>query len=139
MIEIDKKYKILIEVLCNAIKNRNLLKFYYESDSSKRKDWRIIKPYMIWPNSNNNLSLAGEPLDFRVNKKGEIVSGQYLLSQLLERFEKGQFEILSDKFESLKIPRSRVDDTDTEVICRFIYDDEDGKEAMKQWLKIKYV
>lgn len=139
MIETCKQYEALIQLLCKAIKNRNLLKFYYESEASKRKEWRTIKPYMVWPNSNSNLSLAGEPLDFKLDKNGIIMSGQYLLSQLIERLNEKRFEVLIDKFQSLRVPRDRVDNTKAKVICRFIYDDEDEEEVRKDWLKVTYI
>jgi hypothetical protein len=139
MIEVDLQYKELIELLCKAIMQRTLLKIYYKSD--KRSDWRIIRPYMIWQNPKENLSLAGVPIEElqkpSIEKRN---SGQYLLPQLITRLKAGQIQILPENFEELGIPRKRVDDTQTkDVICRFIYDDENKKEVKKQWIKVKYV
>ena len=140
MIEVGIQYKELLKLLCKAILQRKLLKIYYESESSGRKDWRTIRPYMIWPNNKNNLALAGVPTEeLQKFSKEKRRSGQYLLSQLITRLNEGQIQILSETFDDPGIPQERVDDTPTKVICRFIYDDESEKDLKKQWLKIKYI
>src|SRR5215203_5223740 len=129
MIEVDIQYKELIELLCKAILQGSLLKIYYESETSGRKDWRTIRPYMIWPNKKENLALAGVPIEeLQKLSKEKRNSGQYLLSQLVIRLKNGQIQILSETFDDPRIPRDRVNDTQTKVICRFIYDDENKKE-----------
>ena len=139
MIEVNIQYKELIELLCKAIKQRRLLKIYYKSNSSGER-WREIRPYMIWENQKKNLSLAGVPIEeLRKTPKEKRNSGQYLLTQLNERLRDGEVKLLSDTFNDPEVPRRRVDDTQTKVVCRFIYDDEDKKEVKKQWLKVKYI
>jgi hypothetical protein len=140
MIEVDIKYKELIELLCKAIRQRRVLKILYKSNSSG-EIWREIRPYMIWENNRKNLSLAGVPVKELQNPLiDKRKSGQYLLPQLLVRFRAYEIQVLSKTFDAPGIPRGRVDDTQTKVIfCRFIYDDENKKEVKKQWIKVKYV
>jgi len=139
MVEVDLQYKELIELLCKAIMQRTLLKIYYKS--GRRSDWRIIRPYMIWQNPKKNLSLAGVPIEeLQKLSIDERTSGQYLLTQLMTRLKEGQIQILPETFDDLGIPRERVDDTKTkDLVCRFIYDDEDKKEVKKHWIKVKYI
>ena len=128
MIEVGIQYKELIELFCKAILQRKLLKIYYESESSGRKDWRIIRPYMIWPNNKNHLVLAGVPTEeLQKFSKEKRRSGQYLITQLITRLNEKQIQILPETFDDPGIPRERVDYTQTKVICRFIYDDENKK------------
>jgi len=139
MVEVDLQYKELIELLCKAIMQRTLLKIYYKS--GRRSDWRIIRPYMIWQNPKKNLSLAGVPIEeLQKLSIDERTSSQYLLTQLMTRLKEGQIQILPETFDDLEIPRERVDDTKTkDLVCRFIYDDEDKKEVKKHWIKVKYI
>jgi len=139
MVEVDLQYKELIELLCKAIMQRTLLKIYYKS--GRRSDWRIIRPYMIWQNPKKNLSLAGVPVEeLQKLSIDERTSSQYLLTQLMTRLKEGQIQILPETFDDLEIPRERVDDTKTkDLVCRFIYDDEDKKEVKKHWIKVKYI
>jgi len=139
MVEVDLQYKELIELLCKAIMQRTLLKIYYKS--GRRSDWRIIRPYMIWQNPKKNLSLAGVPIEeLQKLSIDERTSSQYLLTQLMTRLKEGQIQILPETFDDLGIPRERVDDTQTkDLVCRFIYDDEDKKEVKKHWIKVKYI
>ena len=139
MVEVDLQYKELIELLCKAIMQRTLLKIYYKS--GRRSDWRIIRPYMIWQNPKKNLSLAGVPIEeLQKLSIDERTSSQYLLTQHMTRLKEGQIQILPETFDDLGIPRERVDDTKTkDLVCRFIYDDEDKKEVKKHWIKVKYI
>jgi hypothetical protein len=138
VLEVEVVFKEIIEILCLAIKQRRELKFVYKS-KSKGEEERHIRPYMIIPNSKKNLELVGIPvkeLNKPINKRER---GHYLLSQLLERIEMGQFEILLSTFDDLGAPRAIVDNTKSKVICRFIYDDENPGEVKKQWLQVRYI
>ena len=63
----------IIQLLCQAIRERRLLYFYYES--KRRKAWREIRPYMIIPNGKGNLELVGLPTE-ELNK-GQKQAGHY--------------------------------------------------------------
>ena len=43
-------------ILCQAIKNRNLVKFYYNHSSNR--DYRTVEPHMIAYNKANHLCLS---------------------------------------------------------------------------------
>ena len=60
----DEKLK---RILCEAIENRQLIRFYYESKSSGKKKWRIVEPYMIGTKRTGNVFLAGMPVEVRTN------------------------------------------------------------------------
>jgi hypothetical protein len=95
---------------------------------------------MIWENPKKKLSLAATPIEeLQKTSIDERTSGQYLLTQLITRLKDEQIQILPETFDDPEIPRKRVDDTQSEVVCRFIYDDENKREVKKQWVKIKYV
>jgi hypothetical protein len=119
-------YKI-IEILCRAIKERRFLYFYYESGASGKKEWREIKPYKIMPTDKGNLSLVGLPIE-------QFKEVNYLLDKL----DTQQFKILNRAFDDPGVSRDIVIHTKKPVVCRFIYDDEDLKEVMKDWIKIPH-
>jgi hypothetical protein len=138
MMELDIALKPVIELLCLAIDRRKVLKFTYYSKSSGEAK-REIRPYMVIPNKRKNLELVGIPLEELNKPIDSREAGHYLLAQLLERIEMKQFEILQETFNDPGAFRDIVDDTQSKVVCRFIYDDENKREVKKQWLKIKYV
>ena len=140
VIEVGLQYKKLIELLCEAIIRRRVLKILYKSSSSGEK-WRELRPYMIWQNPKKNLSLAGVPIEELQNPLIEKrKSGQYLLPQLMERFRAGEIQLLQKAFDEPGIPRKSVSNTQTEVIiCRSIYDDENKREVKVKWVKIEYI
>lgn len=121
----------LVKLICKAIKERQLLYFYYESDSGNY--WRKIRPYMIILNENKKLKVVGLPIEelkiaFPKNRK----KGHYLLDKL----DMNRFEILDDIFfDNLWVPREIVVHTINPVVCRFIYDDENTKEVKNSWIK----
>jgi len=138
MIKVEIALKPVIELLCFAIEKRRVVKFTYYSKSSGEAI-REIRPYMVIPNKGGNIELVGIPLE-ELNKPIDFrEAGHYLLTQLLERIEVGQFEISQETFDDPGAPRNIVDDTQSKVVCRFIYDDENKREVKKQWLKIEYI
>ena len=44
----------LIAVINNAIKSKNLIRFWYEDKTSNFKDWRIIEPHSVGLTKNKN-------------------------------------------------------------------------------------
>lgn len=119
----------IIKELCKAIKERRLLYFYYES--KRRKEWREIRPYMIIPNESRNLELVGLPTE-ELNKD-KPQAGHYLITDL----DMKQLQILVERFDDPRVPKNIVVNTKKQVVCRFIYDDEDEKEVKKSWIKIE--
>jgi hypothetical protein len=113
----------IFKILCDAITTRRLVKFYYESVSSGKKEWRIVEPYILGVKNNGagNIFLAALPISERSKKMESRVTGHYLL----EKLDVMKLEVLDETFGKPKIERERIVDTPTiQVLCRFIYDDE---------------
>jgi hypothetical protein len=137
IIEVPSEQKVVIELSWRGIEERHLIKFWYRS-KSLNEGQRIIRPYMIIPRK-GNLELVGLPIT-ELSKSLEIRQpGHYTISQLKNRLESKQFEILSETFAGPDVQRGIVIVTQTPPVCRFIYDDEDSPKVKAQWLKIKYV
>jgi predicted DNA-binding transcriptional regulator YafY len=50
----------IITTLCKAIKEKKVIKFYYDDKYSSFKDWRIVEPYLIGNHkSTGNSTLVG--------------------------------------------------------------------------------
>ena len=137
ILEVAKEYKKVIELSQSAIQDKHLLKFFYESKSGN-KDYRTIRPYMIIPR-NGNLELVGLPITKLSKPVEKRQPGHYTISQLNERLESNNFEVLPETFDDPGVTRKIAVNTQTTPICRFIYDDEDSKKVKAEWLKIKYV
>ena len=112
----------LIVNICAAIKKGYLLHFYYESKSSRKKAWRTVRPYLLGTNKAGNLELAALPTDELSKPINKRVSGHYLL----ESINLNRFETLPESFDDPGVERTRVTHTPTvkDIICRFIYKDE---------------
>jgi hypothetical protein len=61
----------LKRILCEAIENRQSIRFYYESKSSGKKGWRIVEPYIIGTKRTGNVFLAGMPVEERIKSIDE--------------------------------------------------------------------
>jgi aminocarboxymuconate-semialdehyde decarboxylase len=124
----------LTRMICSAIQERRVLSFYYESESSGKKEWRTVRPYLVGINKKGNLEFAGLP-ESELSKQNpdKRNSGHYLLTRL----DLNKFKVLPDTFEDPEVLRERVIDTPTmkAISCRFIYSDEDPKRVMKNWIK----
>ena len=120
-IKMDVKQKALIKKLCDLIKQRRLISFYYESKSSGKKEWRTIEPYIIAENLKGNLILVGLPIEQRTNAIKKSITPHYLI----DKINIGKLEMLSETFEEPKVERHRIETTPTiKIICRFKYEDE---------------
>lgn len=108
-------------ILCDAIRQRRLVKFYYESDSSGKKEWRTAEPYIIGIKHTGNVFLAALPVPEIPKPIEKRVTGHYSLKKI----NVTSLEILSEKYKEPKVERKRITDTPTiKVICRFKYNDE---------------
>lgn len=115
IVEAPINFKAIIELGCDAIKHKHLLSFYYESEPTNKnktgnKGYRIIRPYMILPEA-GVLKLVGTPITELSKEISERQPGHYKISQLEQRLQENQFEVLSDKFVDPGIMRSMVTDT----------------------------
>ena len=124
--KMTKKKKEITAILCDAIKERKLVRFYYESLSSGKKDWRTVEPYIlgIKERGEGNAFLAALPITEKIKKIDKRITGHYLL----DKIDVNKIEILAATFDKPHVDRSRIVNTPTiKVICRFIYDDEKTK------------
>jgi hypothetical protein len=53
----------ITKILCKAIQHRQLLRFYYGSEKSGKKEWRTVEPYIvgIYNKGQGNTFLAALP------------------------------------------------------------------------------
>ena len=128
---ISHQFREIIKLLCKIIKQKNLIKFYYESGTSGRKGWRTIRPYMLIP-IGANIQVVGTPVEELNKILSKRQPGHYLISKL----SKKKIVILSETFNDPGVPREIVVNTKSRVICRFIYDDEKEEEVVSNWIKL---
>jgi hypothetical protein len=117
----EQKSEELKDILCKAIKEQGLVKFYYESDKSKRKEWRIVEPYILGIKENGNIFLAALPTE----ELGKNIKNRSLGHFLLNKIDLTRFERLKKKYTTPNVERRWIITTPhIKVICRFVYDDE---------------
>src|SRR5436853_7337004 len=92
---INKELKNIIKLLCKIIREGRLIRFYYESDSSGKKEWRTIEPYIIAKNAKDNLILVGLPLEQMPNRIDKRITPHYLI----EKFDINKLKILSKTYK----------------------------------------
>lgn len=52
--------RMIVEKLCQSIKSKRLVKFFYEDTTDNFRDWRIVAPHMVWKNKKTqNIILMG--------------------------------------------------------------------------------
>jgi hypothetical protein len=116
----EHKREGLKDILCKAIKEKRLIKFYYESDTSKKKEWRTVEPYILGIKENGNAFLAASPIK---KLKGNV--NEHLGHYLLKKIDLNKFELLQKTYKEPKVDRKLIIDTPhIKVICRFVYPDE---------------
>src|SRR5205085_8898714 len=128
--EITINEKRVIKIIWEAIKNRRLIKFYYESVSNDNKDFRVIEPYIvgIYKTGNKNLYLSGLPYEDFEKKLKRTQQGQYLIRTI----NPAQLEILPESYEEPGVERIQLVGTpNVDILCRFIYRNENAEEVMR--------
>jgi len=107
---------LLIKKLCRAIKQKQVIKFYYESRTNQNKDWRIVEPYMVGiRKGNGNIFLTGWfiPSADQILQNQKLGQKQYLIDQIKK------FTMLSRHFNTIKISSTKIYNTPTiNVICK---------------------
>jgi hypothetical protein len=92
----------LKRILCEAIENRQSIRFYHESRSSGKKGWRIVEPYIIGIKRTGNVFLAGMPVEERTKSIDERITGHYLLRKI----EQNKLEIRSKTYSEPKVRKA---------------------------------
>ena len=129
--KVKPTFRQLLEILKTPILEKRRVKFYYKSKSGK-KEWRTILPYMLIKKG-ENIHLVGIPVAELDKSPYDWQAGHYIVTKInLEKFE-----ILSEGFDDPGMPRDKVVNTQGKVIWRFIYDDENDKKVMSQWISIR--
>jgi Fic family protein len=112
----EQKREDIKDVLCKAIKERHLIRFYYASSGGKY--WRKIEPYLLAIKQNGSIYFTGYEhfSKQRVKEKGNDRQGQYLLNKI----DSSKFKVLKQTFGSIKIPEERIfgELPTVKVICR---------------------
>src|SRR4051812_3201176 len=106
LLKFQNEFKIVIELLSDAILKKYLLKFYCESKSRNTGE-RIIQLYMIIPGG-NNFELVGIPITELTKMITEGQPGHYTISQLEERLKSNQLEVLPEAFGNPGVQRKIV-------------------------------
>lgn len=125
--KMTKKKTEITELLCNAIQQRKIIRFYYESSSSGKKEWRTVQPYIVGVKERGagNRFLAALAITELSKKIDKRITGHYLL----DKIDINTIEVLEDTYDEPQVERRRITDTPTiEVICRFIYKNEKRKK-----------
>lgn len=119
----SREFFDIMFILIQAIKKRRLIRFYYESDSRGKKEWRTAEPYLIGIKDRGNgnfflLALEQKELSKDVNKRN---TGHYLLSKI----DIQKLEVLQKTFAKPKVRREQIDNTpEIRVVYRYLYPDE---------------
>lgn len=85
--------------MCGAIKQKKLVKLYYESDNGT-KAWKIVEPYIlaIKDNGAGNIFLAALPTAEAAKKIEDRITRHYLV----EKMDIMKLEVLDETFRSTK-------------------------------------
>lgn len=106
-----------VKLLCKAIRQKHVIRFYYKDITKNKKGIRIAEPYILGIKNKGagNTYLAALPLknDYQIKDPIKKQLGHYLLPGIKN------LEILPKQFTSIKVEKKIVYDTPTiKVICR---------------------
>jgi len=114
-----KKKKDIVDILCDAIKKRSLIKFCYESTSTG-KGWRTVEPYIVGIKDNGagNIFIAALP----IKELSKSITERELRHYLLKKLDINAFELLKEAYDEPHVERDKIVHTPTiKVICRYYY------------------
>jgi hypothetical protein len=130
--KVSDQIKRVIKISSDAVRQRHLMQFMYESKSRGREE-RTIRPYMVCPNRSGKWELVGLPREEWEKPIDKRQPGHYLL----EKLDIDELKVLFETFDDPGVPRKIVVNTLTSVVCRLVYDDEDEQEVMNSWTQIE--
>ena len=117
-----KDEKKLADIICQAIKDHNILWFYYESKSGSY--WRQVDPYIlaIKDEGKGNIFFTGyvHPSAERKTPSINDDQGQYLLHKI----DTARFKVLDETFDELKLDYEKIygDLPTIEILCRVVFE-----------------
>src|SRR5258708_21243701 len=88
----------LVDVICQAIQSRNLIRFWYKNITSGIQGWRIAEPYLVGSFPRKHIQLSA----WFLTTPEQILAGQkegwraYILKNISE------VRVLDKKFERLR-------------------------------------
>jgi hypothetical protein len=112
----------LRKLICQCIKEHNVLWFYYESDSGKY--WRKVDPYIlaVYNSGKGNTYFTGYvyPSKEAKKKNDNNNQGQYLLNKI----DFYQFEISGETFNELKLDYDKIfgELPTIKILCRVVFE-----------------
>lgn len=112
------KQATILRKLCKAIHEKRLVKFYYESRTNDRKEWRTVAPYLVGIRKKDGhmiLSAWFIPTPEQLHDNQKAMQKLYLI----DRIDKDEITVLPETFKRLKVDASKITDVPTlEVLCR---------------------
>jgi hypothetical protein len=102
----NKHQTKFVKIICQAIQERKIVKFYYESKSGNYE--RKVEPYIlaVKDKGKGNIFFTGYayPSRERRTKSTNDNQGQYLLNKI----DINKFEVLDEAFASIKISYEKI-------------------------------
>lgn len=107
---------LLIKKLCEAIKQKRVVQFYYESVTNENKAIRLVEPYLVGINTNGKPFLSGWFIPAERNLRNNSSNHK---NYLIEQMRKDSLMVTEKKFSSIKVHPSKINHTPTiEVLCK---------------------
>ena len=113
-----KEQADIIKLLCKAITEKKLIKFYYENTTREHKDWRTIEPYLLGIRKHNNkVFLTGWFLPSKKQAADNQIAEQK--QYIIDKIDGDSLQLLKQTFTKIKVPRNHIENTPTiDVICK---------------------
>ena len=112
------KQATILRKLCKAIQEKRLVKFYYESKTNDRKEWRTVAPYLVGiRKKDGHMILSGWfiPTAEQMHENQKAMQKLYLI----DRIHKNDITVLPETIKRLKVDAHKINDVHTlEVLCR---------------------
>ena len=119
------KQATIVRKICKAIQEKRLVKFYYESKTSDKKEWRTVEPYLIGiRKQDGHMVLSGWfiPTNEQLRRNQQEMQKLYLI----DRIQKDAISVLPEKFSRIKVDARKISHTPTlEILCRVNFLDRD--------------
>lgn len=114
----------VVSLLCQAIREKRRVKFFYSNTGNKKKEWRTIEPYLIGIRKHNGkIFLTG----YDLSTKGENTHDKNLGQKqfLIDRVDSESIHVLDKNFKIIRVPKERIENTPTiDVICKVSFEEE---------------
>ncbi len=112
--KINTQNQDVLNKLCLAINNKNLVRFYYKDKYSDNEDWRIVEPHLVGNhNSTGNIILVGWsiPTSNQLKLGNREKWGNYIIDRIKS------IEVLDTKFIILRNKYNPNDSRMSNIFC----------------------